>query len=103
MLTTFTARPISYVEGLLFAHVTALRAPLAGGEPLIRDHERPPMPLTFVSKAADDLTPPRLRNMASELAILLHILHREVLRPQITSNFSTRHVVSFSMKSLRRS
>ncbi|MCS3749358.1 hypothetical protein GGQ19_000509 [Salinibacter ruber] len=58
--------------------MAAFRTSLTGWEPLISNDERPTVPFAFVSKAADDLTPPRLRNMASELAILLHILHREV-------------------------
>ncbi|MCS3826446.1 hypothetical protein GGP85_001899 [Salinibacter ruber] len=61
------------------------------------------MPLTFVSETTDNLIPTGPANVTSKIPVLLHILHRKVLGPQITSNFSTSRVVSFSMKSLRRS
>ncbi|MCS3662093.1 hypothetical protein GGP68_003531 [Salinibacter ruber] len=61
------------------------------------------MPLTLISQAANDLIPSSLSNVTSKISIFLHVLHREILGPQITSKSWASRVVSFSMKSLRRS
>ncbi|MCS3940562.1 hypothetical protein GGP84_003214 [Salinibacter ruber] len=61
------------------------------------------MPLALVSEASDNLIPSGLRDVTSKISIFLHVLHREILGPQITSKSWARRVVSFSMKSLRQS
>ncbi len=108
MRRTFAARPAPAPKGFLPADMAAFRTPLAGGKPLVGNNElvgndeRSPMPLAFVSGTTNDLIPTGPINMAGEILVLLHVLHRKALGPQITSKSWASRVVSFSMKSLRR-
>ncbi len=108
MRRTFAARPAPVPKRFLLANMAAFRTPLAGEEPLVGNNElvgndeRPHMPLAFVSETTNDLIPTSPVNMAGEILVLLHVLHRKVLGPQITSKSWASRMVSFSMKSLRR-
>jgi len=110
MGAAFTTCPVAHVKRFLTIDVPAFGASLTGREPLVGNDERSTEPLAFVPQAADDLPPSCLCDVAGQSAVLLpavllHVLHREVLdhnHVEVTGE-PRGQLLDKSIKSLRRS
>jgi len=84
----FGARPFPDVQGLAFAYVPAIAAPLRRGKPSVYLHQGFAIPLALVLKLTGELTPRRIADRFRQRAILhwsstrcasLHVLYRQGL------------------------
>jgi len=84
----FGARPFPDVQGLAFAYVPAIAAPLRRWKPSVYLHQGFAIPLALVLKLTGELTPRRIADRFRQRAILhwsstrcasLHVLYRQGL------------------------
>jgi hypothetical protein len=79
MCPTFWTIPLSNIKRQFLNNVTAASAAFRAGKPSLNLYQCPTVPLTLVTQLANQLTPRCITNCLSQLVVLQHILHSQIL------------------------
>ena len=76
---TFRAIPLSDIKRQFINNVTAASTAFRAGKPSVNFNQRPTVPLALVFQLTNQFTPASISNGCTELSVLQHIPHRQIL------------------------